>query len=416
MRRIVVTLMFLSLLVFGATANAYDVYKDTPNPVPDVDKVFLANGKPAPGDMSCWQACAANLLGGGGWGTGATVQARADNIYRQMTNAMGKGRCGYKENAINWWLYTYGLNPNSDEYQPDNRYTDVTAVYKSSEGLDCYDYNFLLDELDRCQYVSVGFREPAHCLTMVGGNYTHPPDCETVPSVWHDSDRDLDGKDDAVYDTIFNYNGFDLNPTSTDPNAYYLEDAVNYVTLCPGLRKPDVAVSNYDVAYFGRPADELPDNPGTLNFDPDFLVSGEKADVYGCPQWEGEEILWVPNEPLDDMYKEVWLLVDYVDRVAGRQVDIVLVDDAGNQWTPEVEESEDGGQLLFHWTLDYQPSWENIIFPDGDYFTLYDPYEHPDVMVKDWNLATRCVPEPSVFVLLVISGLLLGVFGRRRSG
>ena len=50
------------------------------SPPPDVDKSSSVQGV----DNSCWEATAANMLAGAGYGTGRTAQLRADQIYGQM--------------------------------------------------------------------------------------------------------------------------------------------------------------------------------------------------------------------------------------------------------------------------------------------------------------------------------------------
>ena len=399
----------------------FDVYKYSQDGtlVPDVDKPDRDGDMlwPDPVDMSCWQAAASNVLGAAGYGIGAgaaaTAQQRADHIYGQLNNDLGFVNRGACERAVNYWLYTYGKNPNSQEYMPNNSYTDVTVVQKLSTGLTLLDvggvrsdYNHLLDELARCQYVAVGFDDPAHCMTLVGGNYWpnngEPP---VDKSIWHDSDRDTP-------DTV-------THPSPTGPivsidddvytnapimgNAWSLIDyptsqANRYMTLCPGLNKPEDAVRNYDVAYY------LQDTDQDGVWDPKFRVAGE-AD-YGDPMWTADGLeVEIQNEQIDEMHKEVYLLVDYKDRVAGRFENILLRDDRGNTWNPTSIASLDDGQLLFTWELDYQPQFEAIIFPNNAY-NLLDSY------VKDWDVATICVPEPATMTLLALGGL--AVLRKRR--
>jgi len=110
------------ILAIGTPASApadtgYDVYKYSqpedianPVPVPDVDKPDRDGDliSPDDDDMSCWQACAANLLGAAGYGIGApfvnpTPQQRADHIYGQLNTDLGYKNMGRCENAI--WLW-----------------------------------------------------------------------------------------------------------------------------------------------------------------------------------------------------------------------------------------------------------------------------------------------------------------------
>lgn len=79
------------------------------NPPPDADKAFLA------GNNSCYLATAANMLAGAGYGTGTTVQARADNIYGDLTAQFGTANGGWTDSAVTWWLgsthNTWTTNP-----------------------------------------------------------------------------------------------------------------------------------------------------------------------------------------------------------------------------------------------------------------------------------------------------------------
>lgn len=384
MRRTLIVSVAIGLFAGAAWAQSWDVYKNVPDvnkPDRDGDGIW-----PDPGDLSCWQATASNLLAGAGYGTGATAQARGDSIYTQMTNDLGWWNMGRADRAINYWLYTYGKNPDSVEFMPTNSYTDVTAFWGL---LGSPDYNFLLGELQRCQYVGVGWDQPAHCITLVGGNFD-----PNVPkqSVWHDSDDGVNGHHDDVYNNTF-------TPWWNLPN-YPAQTANSYVTLCPGLNKPEAAMRQYDVAYYKTDDDQ------NGNWDNTFREAGMYKDTYADPFWVDDVTVEIGNQFVQDNTKDVWLLVDYYDRQLGRQVDITLIDDAGFSWDPTVTESTDGGQLLFHWALDYQPDWEQIIFPDNTYSTLLGN-------IKDWDVATYCIPTPGGLMLLTLAGL--AVVRRRRA-
>ena len=69
------------------------------DPPPDVDK---AAHHPAPLPPTCWMTTASNMLAGAGYGNGATVQARADNIYLDMLVHYGTGKTGWTDTAIRW--------------------------------------------------------------------------------------------------------------------------------------------------------------------------------------------------------------------------------------------------------------------------------------------------------------------------
>ena len=66
------------------------------NPPPDTDKVSLA------GNNSCYLATAANMLAGAGYGDGASVQARATDIYGDLTGHFGIANGGWTDTALTW--------------------------------------------------------------------------------------------------------------------------------------------------------------------------------------------------------------------------------------------------------------------------------------------------------------------------
>jgi len=98
------------------------------------------------------------------------------------------------------------------------------------------DYDFLLAELKRFQYVSFSVQGPTvgHALTRVGGLPSTP---NGNPLVVHDSDRDAAGHDD-------NENWFLANYFTTQAGVYA------YQTLCPGINKPLGSVLSYGVAWY----------------------------------------------------------------------------------------------------------------------------------------------------------------------
>lgn len=372
-------------------------------PIPDVDKVNPSD----PYDSSCWLASASNILAAAGYGSGGAAQQRAQGIYSQLTAAYGTLSGGAPDQAISYWLAWHGKNPDSSDYQPMLSYTDVTAVYA---GLGQADYNFLQNELLRCQYVGVQFENPAHAVTLVGWDDTNGT------SVWHDSDQTLGPNGDDTY-----MNAFTVSPLNWDLNQMgtgitYLNHANGYVTFCPGLNKDPDIVANYDVAWAPSPVG------------PAAREAGAQVGVFDTvPGWQ---LSWTdPNNPnityqpfrLDnefnpEMQKRIQLLVDYYGRDANyinEDIRLRYPDEAGLDVviTPTSKQlSADNGQVLFTWELDIQPEWEDILFPS------YVEYGWLEGSVASWDVATICVPEPAMLSLLLTAGLgLLICDWRRRS-
>lgn len=430
--------VFASVLALGlvavlvTSAYGWDRYKySLPEqnlvPIPDADKPGVANGQLPPGnDMSCWQAAAANLLAASGWGNtqvNQTPQQNANAIYGHLTQHFSVLNCGSCELAVNWWLYNYGYNPNAPDtnyYDPQGTYNDVTVIHYGGAGIppgagmgqnNAYgSYDWLLDELFRCQYVAVKWEIPQvgyHCITLVGGDYCLNGQFRGQ-SVWHDSDRDWVGPqpvapwgDDNAYNNAANQGGGWMLP------AYPTAKADKAVLLCPGLQKPQAAIENFDYARFRD--QDLAGNPFVTD-----RTSGANAgeDGYGDVEWEQdtETLIWnlrVPNEEIEDWEKRVYLLIDYTDRDNNADPGITLKLPDETLVTPtKAEYSPDNGQILLTWELDFQPSHEWIIFPSNDYHNLTGD-------VKDWDVATICVPEPATLMLLAIGGLL-AIRRRRR--
>ena len=81
------------------------------NPPPDSDKPM-----PVPaGDDSCWMHTAANMLAGAGYGDGTTLQARADDIFSDLSTQYPTLPSGWIDTALSWWLTsannTWPANP-----------------------------------------------------------------------------------------------------------------------------------------------------------------------------------------------------------------------------------------------------------------------------------------------------------------
>lgn len=165
------------------------------------------------GSPTCWLAAASNILAGAGYGTGATVQARADNIYTQMVNNYGTNNSGWTDTAVGWWLTS-----NNNNQKGVNPYTIVTlhgnkqgkawlnqsadgSIAGSDDGA-----QFLGNELRRCQYVAVSIHSSAggHAITAWGdSNDANMLNANPDKLIVSDSDKETGG-DLQTYTYTFN--------------------------------------------------------------------------------------------------------------------------------------------------------------------------------------------------------------------
>ncbi len=126
------------------------------NPPADANKTFFANNN------SCYLATAANVLAGAGYGTGSTLQARADTIYGQLVNQFGTANGGWADTAVTWWLSS------ANNTWTTNPYTVVT-VYGNKTLTPWTNTNGPRDigtYLRSCDFVGVSISWPA-----AGGAY-----------------------------------------------------------------------------------------------------------------------------------------------------------------------------------------------------------------------------------------------------
>ncbi len=129
------------------------------DPAPDADKVSLTNNN------SCYLATASNMLAGAGYGTGNTVQARADEIYGEMITEFTIVPGGWTDAALDWWL---GSTNNT---WPNNPYTVVTVDGNKSPAYPWANPdgprdigNYLRD----CDFIGLSISSPTNAPGVIG--------------------------------------------------------------------------------------------------------------------------------------------------------------------------------------------------------------------------------------------------------
>ncbi|HMK56391.1 MAG TPA: hypothetical protein VK448_07130 [Dissulfurispiraceae bacterium] len=203
------------------------------NPPADVDKAFL------PGNNSCYLATASNMLAGAGYGNGTTLQARANDIYGNMTANFGTASGGWADAAISWWLGS----PNN--VWPTNPYTVVTVYGNKSPKYPWANTNgaqFIGNQLRECNFVGLSISWPTadasigsggHAITAWGdnsGNGTLSSNPANIRVT--DSDSDTGGDVQSyVYDDYTNPNPGGANEGNGwyfnyDPNHPYIKHIV----------------------------------------------------------------------------------------------------------------------------------------------------------------------------------------------
>lgn len=233
------------------------------SPPPDVDKAFLA------GNNSCYLATASNILAGAGYGSGNTVQDRADEIYGEMVAQFQTADGGWTDTALDWWLFESGKNT-----WPNNPYTVVTVDGNKSPKYPWAEPNgarIIGNELRSCNFVGLSISWPTnavdawgipiigsggHAITGWGdrsGDATLTSNPSRVRLV--DSDRDTGGDVQSyTYDAYTNPNPGGAN----EGNGWYFNYDNNHpyikhiVTLSPtkypsGNRMTQKVVGSYKI-------------------------------------------------------------------------------------------------------------------------------------------------------------------------
>lgn len=232
------TIVLLTLICMVSLSSSCPYQKM--KPAPDVDK-----GPPTPagGDNSCWMATASNMLAGAGYGSGNTVQQRADDIYADMVANYTKVNRGWPDAALQWWL---GSNNNT---WTNNPYTVVTVRgHKSMPPWNNQNIpQTIANELRRCQFIGVIFTWPTNAAGVVGtgahattawGDNMGKGTLSINPTQMRMTDSDRDGGGDIQ---IYNYDAYN-NPNpggANEGNGCYFDYSANHpyirciTLLCP---------------------------------------------------------------------------------------------------------------------------------------------------------------------------------------
>jgi len=219
MKTKLLTICMAAVVLAPAWASAQYMKMDPP---PDVDKTSSNN--------SCWLATAANMLAGAGYGAGANVQDRADDIYAELVAHYTTGPGGSPATALDWWLTNERPVGSTNPYTNVTTYGTYNVPYPTTTDVP----RFLGNELRECQMVGLGIIGTgwAHAITAWGDDIDSrdPLPVGTSPTQVSvtDSDNELGGPDPDVND--YNY--------QTSGGGWYLGYSgtpmiSQFWTLCP---------------------------------------------------------------------------------------------------------------------------------------------------------------------------------------
>lgn len=229
--RSILFVAFLILLAGGCTpGNPYMKM----NPPSDSDKPL-----PVPaGDNSCYLHTAANMLAGAGYGTGTTLQDRADDIWADFSAQYGVngGTGGWADAALQWWLGS------ANNTWTNNPYTVVT-VYGNKTKIPWANANGAMDignELRSCSMVGLSISWPdggstggygGHAITAWGDSSSSSATLTANPGGIRLTDSDTDSGGDMQAYTYDAYNN--PNPGgNNEGNGWYF----NYGTPHPFIK------------------------------------------------------------------------------------------------------------------------------------------------------------------------------------
>lgn len=194
------------------------------SPPGDVDKTSPNN--------SCYLATASNMLAGAGYGTGSSIQDRANDIYQDMIAEFGVADTGWTDTALNWWLSS------SHNTWTTNPYTVVTVYGSKSPKwpwADADGARFIANQLRECNFMGLSISWPTsgssigsggHAITAWGDS-SGDETLTVNPSSIRVTDSDTDNGGDVqsyTYDTYTNPNPGGPN----EGNGWYINYDSNH--------------------------------------------------------------------------------------------------------------------------------------------------------------------------------------------
>jgi hypothetical protein len=199
------------------------------NPPPDSDK---PGGQGT--DNSCWMHVASNMLAAAGYGNGATMQGRADDIFANMQAHYGILDGGWSDVAMQWWLQS------SHNTWPNNPYRNVTFTGQKGYGIPWLNQNApqtLGNELRESHLVGPNLYDGGgiyHAITAWGDDATAAPlNNNPAQLLVTDSDRDFGGDVQRYsYDAFSTTDGwrFDFANPHTHLQGFSILSPVDIVT------------------------------------------------------------------------------------------------------------------------------------------------------------------------------------------
>lgn len=389
------------------------------NPPADSDKPTPISNT----DLSCWMHAASNMLAGAGYGTGTTLQARADNIFSQMSAHYGTADGGWIDAALQWWLGS------ANNIWTTNPYTVVTVMgnknppdpwTNTSGPKDMGNY------LRTCDLLGISTSVPTggggihgHAITGWGDNISGSGTLTVNPSQIRltDSDNDTGGNVQAyTYDTYTNPNPGGPN----EGNGWYINYGIphryikNIVTLsrsASGAGANSVMVKgSYKIHQkMKNPATDLHYQVGT---DVNILTYRTWLD------WEGTPAI-TEAQPRQSITVDWNLSEKPVPYCTWITINTEFVEQSWNSISYQnVHFTYPGKEVLklpdFYWKIETppQPKAEAIPNVTGGYiigsFDIYDPGK-PEEPLVHYRLVHQYLynqsPESHVFTMTGAHGL-----------